>query len=53
MTALELTCRTCGKKKMFTGKNIPEIMAAVDKAEWVDHPKADGDSCPDCAKAQR
>jgi hypothetical protein len=48
MKTLTLKCVECHKIARFTGKNVDEIIAKIDKAKWRDRPKPDGDLCPDC-----
>jgi len=48
MKNLTLRCCKCKREWTIRGKNVKEIMRAVDKAGWRDTPE--GDWCPDCDK---
>ncbi len=49
MRELTLICVGCGKSRTFWGRNVDELLEAIDKAEWQDHPNKNDGFCPECA----
>lgn len=40
--ALRAVCQFCGETVWFAGKDVDEVLAAIERANWQDEPTPDG-----------